>query len=54
MAPILGASRPEQLSESLAAERAGPLPSDVKAKLDEITAGFRLVEDGAPFSPPAR
>lgn len=41
--PIIGASRPEQLRDSLAAADR-PLPADVKARLDEITAEWRLVE----------
>jgi aryl-alcohol dehydrogenase (NADP+) len=41
--PIIGASRPEQLKDSLAAADK-PLPADVKARLDEITAEWRLVE----------
>ena len=32
-APIVGASRPEQLADSLAAAERGPLPSDLKANL---------------------
>ncbi len=40
-APIIGASRPEQLDESLAAFET-PLADDVKAELDEITAEYRL------------
>ena len=43
-APIIGASRPEQLAESLAAGEAGPLPDDLKAKLDELTHGWRAVD----------
>jgi aryl-alcohol dehydrogenase (NADP+) len=39
-APIIGASRPEQLDDSLAAA-ATPLPGDLKAKLDELTANYR-------------
>ena len=42
--PIIGASRPEQLADSLAAGEAGALPSDLKAKLDEITHGWRAVD----------
>ena len=42
-APIIGASRPEQLAESLAAASA-PLDADLKAKLDSMTAQYRLVE----------
>ncbi len=43
-APIVGASRPEQLADSLAAIEQGPLPRDLKAKLDEITAEWRVVD----------
>ncbi len=43
-APIIGASRPEQLADSLAAAEQFPLPADVKAKLDEITQGWRVVD----------
>lgn len=39
-APIIGASRPEQLDDSLAAVEAA-LPADVKTRLDEITADYR-------------
>jgi aryl-alcohol dehydrogenase (NADP+) len=39
-APIIGASRPEQLSDSLAAV-AMPLPSEIKAQLDSLTAEYR-------------
>jgi len=42
-APIIGASRPEQLADSLAAAEA-PLPADVKAKLDELTHPWRAVD----------
>jgi aryl-alcohol dehydrogenase (NADP+) len=42
-APIIGASKPEQLADSLAAAEKGPLPADLKAKLDEITDGWRSV-----------
>jgi aryl-alcohol dehydrogenase-like predicted oxidoreductase len=42
--PIVGASRPEQLADSLAAAEKGPLPSDVKAKLDDTTKGWRAVD----------
>ncbi len=42
-APIIGASRPEQLAESLAAASA-PLDAELKAKLDSMTAQYRLVE----------
>jgi len=43
-APIIGASRPEQLADSLAAGEAGPLPADLKAKLDDLTHGWRAVD----------
>jgi aryl-alcohol dehydrogenase-like predicted oxidoreductase len=43
-APIVGASRPEQLGDCLAAAERGPLPSDLKAKLDEITQRWRAVD----------
>jgi 1-deoxyxylulose-5-phosphate synthase len=39
-APIVGASRPEQLAPTLAAA-AKPLPPDVKARLDDLTAEYR-------------
>jgi aryl-alcohol dehydrogenase-like predicted oxidoreductase len=42
-APIIGASRPEQLADSLAAART-PLPPDLKARLDELTAEWRAVD----------
>lgn len=43
-APIIGASHPEQLADSLAAAAAGPLSADLKARLDEITHGWRAVD----------
>jgi aryl-alcohol dehydrogenase (NADP+) len=43
-APIIGASRPEQLADSLAAGEAGPLPPDLKAKLDDMTHRWRAVD----------
>jgi aryl-alcohol dehydrogenase-like predicted oxidoreductase len=43
-APIIGASKPEQLADSLAAAEAGPLPADLKARLDELTHGWRAVD----------
>ena len=43
-APIIGASRPEQLADSLAAAEAGPLPADLKAKLDNLTKPWRAVD----------
>ena len=42
--PIIGASRPEQLADSLAAGEAGALPPDLKTKLDEMTHGWRAVD----------
>ncbi len=39
-APIVGASRPEHLAASLAAA-AAPMPADLKARLDDLTAGYR-------------
>jgi aryl-alcohol dehydrogenase-like predicted oxidoreductase len=43
-APIIGASRSEQLADGLAAAEQGPLERDLKAKLDEITYEWRAVE----------
>jgi aryl-alcohol dehydrogenase (NADP+) len=43
-APIIGASRPEQLADSLAAAEKGPLPEDLKARLDNVTQGWRAVD----------
>jgi aryl-alcohol dehydrogenase (NADP+) len=40
-APIVGASKPEQLADSLAAAERGPLPADLKARLDELTQDWR-------------
>jgi aryl-alcohol dehydrogenase (NADP+) len=42
--PIIGASRPEQLADTLAAGEAGPLPADLKTRLDEMTHGFRAID----------
>jgi len=39
-APIIGASRPEQLAPAIAAE-AVALPADVKSQLDELTSPYR-------------
>jgi aryl-alcohol dehydrogenase (NADP+) len=39
-APIVGASRPEQLDDALAAV-GSPLPADVVARLDELTRDYR-------------
>jgi 1-deoxyxylulose-5-phosphate synthase len=43
-APIVGASKPEQLTDSLDAAERGPLPADLKAKLDELTNEWRAVD----------
>ncbi len=43
-APIIGASRPEQLAESLAAAEKGALPPELKARLDDLTQGWRTVD----------
>ena len=43
-APIVGASRPDQLADSLAAVDKGPLDADLKARLDEVTTGWRSVD----------
>jgi 1-deoxyxylulose-5-phosphate synthase len=43
-APIIGASRPQQLADSLAAVDKAPLPADLKRKLDEMTREWRLVD----------
>lgn len=43
-APIIGASHPDQLADSLAAAEAGPLAADLKEKLDELTAEWRAVD----------
>lgn len=43
-APIVGASRPEQLADTIAAADKGPLPADLKARLDELTHGWRAVD----------
>ena len=40
-APIIGASRPEQLADSLKAAET-PLPHDLKQRLDELTASYRM------------
>jgi aryl-alcohol dehydrogenase (NADP+) len=42
--PIIGASKPEQLVDSLKAAAIAPLPADLKAKLDELTAEYRLTD----------
>jgi aryl-alcohol dehydrogenase-like predicted oxidoreductase len=43
-APIVGATRPEQLADSLAAAEVDGLPTDLKARLDEATQSWRLVD----------
>ena len=44
-APIIGASRPEQLNDTLAAvER--PLPDALKQELDDLTAMYRRGDAG--------
>ena len=43
-APIVGASRPEQLADSLAAAEKGPLPGELKARLDDLTRAWRAVD----------
>ena len=44
-APIVGASRPDQLDDSLEA-LAQPLDPDLKARLDELTSGYRQGDAG--------
>jgi len=43
-APIVGASKPEQLADSLAAAEQGPLPHDLKKKIDDVTREWRAVD----------
>jgi aryl-alcohol dehydrogenase-like predicted oxidoreductase len=43
-APIIGASRPEQLDDVLAAADKG-LSADLKARLDELTREYRYGDD---------
>lgn len=43
-APIIGASRPEQLADSLAAAEMGGLPHELKKRLDAMTQGWRAVD----------
>ena len=43
-APIVGASKPEQLADSVAAAEQGALPKDLKARLDELSHGWRAVD----------
>jgi aryl-alcohol dehydrogenase (NADP+) len=42
-APIVGASQPEQLADSLAAAEA-PLAADLKSRLDDLTHAWRGVD----------
>lgn len=42
-APIIGASRPDQLADSLAAAET-PMAADLKAKLDDLTHAWRSVD----------
>mgnify|MGYP003536861458 CR=1 FL=1 len=44
--PIVGASKPEQLADSVAAVDS-PMEADLKAKLDGLTQQYRSVEDVA-------
>jgi aryl-alcohol dehydrogenase (NADP+) len=44
-APIIGASRPEQLDDSLRAVEK-PLDDDLKARLDELTVPYRKGDAG--------
>jgi 1-deoxyxylulose-5-phosphate synthase len=43
-APIVGASRPEQLKDSLAAAEQGPLPAELKQRLDDLTHSWRAID----------
>jgi aryl-alcohol dehydrogenase (NADP+) len=43
-APIIGASRPEQLADSLAAAEMNGLPHELKQRLDAMTQGWRAVD----------
>ena len=43
-APIIGASLPEQLADSLSAAARGALPHDLKEKLDDLTFAHRQIE----------
>ena len=43
-APIVGASRPAQLADSIAAAANGALPADLKARLDDLTHEWRAVD----------
>jgi aryl-alcohol dehydrogenase-like predicted oxidoreductase len=41
--PIIGASRPDQLADSLAAAEK-PLPAELKKRLDDMTHEWRAVD----------
>ncbi|WP_428666482.1 aldo/keto reductase [Reyranella sp.] len=43
-APIICASKPEQLADGSAAAEQGALPKDLKARLDEITREWQAVD----------
>ncbi len=43
-APIVGASRPDQLADSLDAAERGPLPEDLKKRLDDLTHDWRALD----------
>jgi aryl-alcohol dehydrogenase (NADP+) len=43
-APIIGASRPQQVTDNLAALEKAPLHADLKRKLDDLTQEWRLVD----------
>lgn len=43
-APIIGASRPEQLKDSLAAAERGQMQPELKSQLDQLTHAFRAVD----------
>jgi aryl-alcohol dehydrogenase (NADP+) len=43
-APIIGASRPDQLADSLAAAEAPPLSAELKGRLDELSHEWRAVD----------
>ncbi len=43
-APIVGASRPEQLADSLAAAEMNGVPAELKVRLDGLTHGWRAVD----------
>jgi aryl-alcohol dehydrogenase-like predicted oxidoreductase len=44
-APIIGAGRPGQLADSLAAAERGPLPADPKSRLGDMTHAWRAVDE---------